>query len=451
MKEKSIHNDFLTSVQTAASSWRWPTYQNWLARDDWYQSAHRDFHSAEQPFWWKGLPDSLAKKIRSTSYIEWRYYSIVSDDFHGICGFSLFNPENHFAQASEGGLIVIIAGALNGAARILERSNLHDAAGQLERVQEFCFMHMFPMDSVIFHGSERQHLSASHQGLELRIDQVNLQMAEINLEIESALSLKFTHQAVNGCPVLAPVGGEDFRTIPGAHWTVFNPSPVATVSGVMTIRPGILNLSENTPGAVNPNFVSPPLAQRLYDGYVKIKLDNAAGYYEHSFGINPMPLHGWDFIFVPSPAQKAGLVLQCYRGSHHLTYLEVVWAESDGQWKSLRIPESSLKVEWTETDWHPALRVHVPRKRMIRAQYNGYSLEIENSVMGEIPFLRSHSPVVRHFFISEELSLTDWVLKDAAGRVCVEIKGALSGGETARGRWFYNLNGIFSLSGHKPF
>jgi len=58
---------------------------------------------------------------------------------------------------------------------------------------------------------------------------------------------------------------------------------------------------------------------------------------------------------------------------------------------------------------------------------------------------------VRHFFISEELSVTSWKVVDRDGKVCVDIKDALSGGETARGRWFYNLNGIFSLSGQKPF
>ncbi len=447
----SIHSEFLSSLSAPELSWRWPSYQNWLLRDDFCKAPEKQQSATELPLLWKALPTGLMSKFRSAAFIEWRYYSIISENFHGICGFSLFNPENHFAQVSEGGLIVIVAGALDAAAATLESSGTQGTLEQLGRVKEFCFMHVFPMDTVIFHGPHRQHVSASHQGLELKIEHTDMQTADITLEVEGRLSLRMRHQAARGCPVLSPVTGTDFQTIPGAHWTVFNPSPVARVDGQMIIRPGLLNFSETAPGAHNPNFVSPPLAEKLYDGYVKVSLDNSAGYYEHSFGLNPMPLHGWDFVFVPTPDAQAGLVLQTYRGSRQVTYLEVLWAEKDGEWKTLHIPSSDFQSEWTETSWHPVMRVHVPRKRVMKARHKGYTVEIENRVVGEIPFVRAHSPVVRHFFISEELSFTSWTLTDPQGKVCVQVKDALSGGETARGRWYYNLNGIFSINAQKPF
>lgn len=447
----ALNRDFLSTLSRPELSWRWPFYQNWLTREDFCVATDETAQSTERPLWWKALPSAVIDKFRSTAFIEWRYYAIVSHQFHGICGFSLFNPENHFAQMSEGGLIAIVAGALENAALALSKSDGKDGQEHFGRIKEFCFMHVFPMDTVIFYGPQRQHVRASHQNIELRIEQIDLQTAEIFIEMEGGLSLKIVHKAVSGCPALAPVTGTDFRTIPGAHWTVFNPSPVAEVSGSIVVRPGLLNTSENSPGSHSPNFISPPLAQRLFDGYVKVQLDKEAGYYEHSFGLNPMPLHGWDFVFVPSPKSKSGLVLQTYRGSQQVTYLEVLWENQDGKWQTLHVPQSDFKVEWSETSWHPVMRVHVPRNRIIRAQHAGYSIEITNTVLGEIPFIRSHSPVVRHFFISEELSLTSWKVTDSKGRVCVEVKDALSGGETARGRWYYNLNGVFSINAQKPF
>lgn len=449
-----INSEFLSSLSQSGISWRWPLYQSWLMRDD-FCSISKSSNSmpSRLSFLWKKLPIDLFSRFRTASYIEWRYYSILSDRFHGICGFSLFNPENHFAQLSEGGLIVIVAGGLDGAASSLQKSGTAalSPTEQTDRVKEFCFMHVFPMDSVIFYGPQRQHVRASHQGIEIKIEHLDAQSADIFIELEGGLSVNLKHRSVPGCPALAPLTGTDFKTIPGAHWTVFNPSPLSQVNGSLTIRPGLLNCSENSPGVHNPNFVSPPLANKLYNGYLRVDLENAAGYYEHSFGVNPMPLHGWDFVFAPSPALHAGLVLQTYRGSQQMSYLEVVWKDGSGEWKTLRVPQSHLDVEWTETSWHPVMRVHVPRQRVIRAHYQGYKIEVHNTVSGEIPFVRAHSPAVRHFFISEELSFTQWKLTDSSERVLVDVKDVLSGGETARGRWFYNLNGIFSMIASKPF
>jgi hypothetical protein len=448
-----LHPQFLSEVCNNSISWRWPAYQAWLAREDFTssQQTKQTGQAAPAPLWWNALPPSLLNRYRSAAFIEWRYFSIISPDFHGICGFSLFNPEHHFPQFSEGGLIAIVAGALQGAVDRLVHESQHRAGEELERVPEFCFMHVFPMETVIFHGPERQHVRASHDGVELKIDMLDAQTADIEIEMEGGLSVRLRHQAMSGSPALRPVTATDFSTIPGAHWTIFNASPVAEVTGTLVVRPGLLECSEDGPNAHNPNFISRPLAEQLHNGYVKLKLDRAAGYYEHSFGLNPIPIHGWDFLFVPSPANKSGLVLQTYKGSEEASYLEVLWQTSDGSWKTLHIPVSECDVEWSESSWHPGLRVHVPRKRSIRAQKDGYTLTVSNRILGEIPFIRAQSPVVRHFFISEEFSSTSWSVTDAQGNECVRVTDVLSGGETARGRWYYNLSGLFNGSTSKPF
>ncbi|MBM3380930.1 MAG: hypothetical protein FJY29_00610 [Betaproteobacteria bacterium] len=445
----TLSSSILSEIHGNKLAWHWPQYQSTLGKED--LCAYDAGGMAKPPLWWNTLPQKLMGKYQSAAFIEWRYFSILSPDFHGICGFSLFNPEHHLPQFAEGGLIAIVAGALDGAAEKLQQDTHHRAGEELEKIQEFCFMHVFPMETVIFHGENRQNVSASHDGIELKIDMVDLQTADIQLEMEGGVSVRLRHQALPGSPVLPPVTATDFRTVPGAHWTIFNPSPVAQVSGTVLVRPGLLRQSEAAPSVHNPNFVSPPLASRLDNGFVKIQITDAPGYYEHSFGLNPMPLHGWDFLFVPTPEQRAGLVLQTYRGSADASYLEVMWQQSNAEWKVLHVPVSQCSIDWSETSWHPALRVHVPRKRTIKAQLDGYQIEIQNKIFAEIPFIRAHSPVVRHFFIAEEISATSWKVIDAQGKVCVDVKDALSGGETARGRWYYSLQGLFALSAAKPF
>jgi hypothetical protein len=445
----TLNSSILSEIQGNKLAWHWPYYQAFMGKDDFCTNEAKG--SENRPLWWNALPQNFLNKYRSSAFIEWRYYSILSPDFHGICGFSLFNPEHHFPQFAEGGLIAIVAGALDGAAERLQKEAHHRAGDELQKIQELCFMHVFPMETVIFHGENRQNVSAIHEGIELKIEMLDLQTAEIQLEMEGGLSVRLRHQALPGSPVLPPVTATDFRTVPGAHWTIFNPSPVAQVSGSVLVRPGLLRKSEAAPSVYNPNFISPPLAERLDNGFVKIQINDAPGYYEHSFGLNPMPLHGWDFLFVPTPEQRAALVLQTYRGSEAASYLEIMWQQGHSDWKVLHVPVSACSIDWSETSWHPTLRVYVPRRRTIKAEWDGYRIEIENRIYGEIPFVRAHSPLVRHFFISEEISTTSWKVTDAQGKVCVDVKDALSGGETARGRWYYNLQGLFTLGSAKPF
>ena len=447
----AFDDHFLAEIKSPLLSWRWPSYSSWFEKGHYAESQKQTDSTGESPLWWSIVPKTVLNRYSCAAFIEWRYFAILSPDFHGICGFSLFNPQHHFPQFSEGGLIVIIAGALDRAVEKVRNNRFYRVGEELDCLQEICFMHVFPMESVIFYGEERQNVSARHNGIEVRIEMLDLQTAKVQIEMEGGLSVELEHKAFSGSPKLNPVAATDFRTIPGAHWTIFNPSPIAQVNGSIKIRPGLLELCERAPNSYNPNFISPLLADRLSNGYVKVDVTDAAGYYEHSYGMNPMPVHGWDFLFAPCLKKKAGIVLQTYRGSEKSSYLEVVWQQEDLNWKTLHIPQSECQTEWAESSWNPALRVHVPRKRLIRAQADGYSVEIENKIFGEIPFIRAHSPVVRHFFISEEVSQTTWRVLDSSGKTVVEVVDALSGGETARGRWFYNLNGLFSSSSVKPF
>jgi hypothetical protein len=159
----------------------------------------------------------------------------------------------------------------------------------------------------------------------------------------------------------------------------------------------------------------------------------ANGYAEHSFGIRPLPLQGWDFLFVPKPETSEALVLQTYRGSQALRYVEVCWLQN-GALRKWRFPAESLRLDWSERVYDPVLGVQRPLRRRIEAAAGGLRLSLDNRVLHRIPLLRRQRLAVRHFFISEEIGIADWCLSDDFGRVLVEVQGQPCGGELAHRR-----------------
>jgi len=159
----------------------------------------------------------------------------------------------------------------------------------------------------------------------------------------------------------------------------------------------------------------------------------ASGYYEHSFGIRPLPLHGWDFLFVPDAERRQSVVMQTYRGSQALRYVEVCW-QQDGGARYQRFNADSLQLSWAETTDDALLRAKRPLRRLIRAEAGGLRLQVDNRVLHRIPLLRPHRLAVRHFFISEEIGVADWTLRDARGHVVAEAVQQSCGGEVAHFR-----------------
>jgi hypothetical protein len=123
--------------------------------------------------------------------------------------------------------------------------------------------------------------------------------------------------------------------------------------------------------------------------------------------------------------------MQTYRRSRELRYLEAFWREGDEQ-RYQRFEADCLTLNWGDSFVHPNIGARVPTKRHLRAEKNGLVLEAENRMLYQIPFLRPEVYFVRHFFISEEVGLTSWRLKDKSGKILFEAKDVPSGGETAR-------------------
>ena len=408
---------------TDNDNWRWPIYQRLI----------HDGTDSEHPAA-PALPVARPRLpgLASACFIEWRYWSVLSEKFHGIVGLSLVNPEQRFAGIAEGGLLLIIAG-------LFDRPE-HIDRGPQPRFEppltELCWMHLFPITACTFDQPRPGWLRAGDAHGRIEIDQHTA--AEADLRIDAAgLRLSLSHR---GLPEAAiePVLGADLdrglAALMGSHWQVHCPSPVATCDGEIRIEPGALATLANAPGGTADSYATPALRARVAAGERVFDWQRASGYYEHSFGMRPLPLHGWDFLFIPDAERRQSVIMQTYRGSRALRYLEVCWRQ-DGEARYQRFSANSLQLRWAQTTDDPLLRARRPLRRLIQAEAGGLRLQVDNRILHRIALLRPYRLAVRHFFISEEIGIADWTLRDARGHVIAEAVDQPCGGELAQFRW----------------
>jgi hypothetical protein len=403
-----ISSQLARPLLAPSTAWRFPSYGRALL------DAHTPV--LEQPW-----PDATVRPLLPAAFVEWRYYSVLAPAFHGIVGAALFNPFARFAELADGGLLLIVAG-------VFDAPNQPDAlarAAARGELAEICWMHLFPLTTLRFEGGT---LAAAHADAELRIVHSTLQDAALSI-VADGLTLHLRHSGLPGS-ALDPVFADDLRRTPGAHWVVANPSPMAHVGGELRLaRPFVAALV----GQHGSSFASPALLDRLNGDQHVAPLANENGYYEHSWGINPLPLHGWDFLFAPNVARRQGLVLQTYTRSDRLRYLELFWHQ-EGTPRYARFGADQLQLTWPRQQLHPRIGAHVPLARTIQASQGGLRLHVENAIPHQIPLLRPDKALTRHFFISEQIGFVRWRLTDDAGRVVAESDYIPAGGEVAYGR-----------------
>jgi hypothetical protein len=404
----------ISTVATSGPDWRWPDYERSLA------GAKHCPPLLRPPLW-----RALTAPLLAASYTEWRYYAVIAPAFHGICGLALINPDDCCARVAESGLLLIIAGIVDPPA-----PDRGSEATPPQPGEDLCWMHRFPLAGCKLDGGDLDAEDAGHR-LTLRHD--GPCHAEIELRSVSGLGLRMTHA---GPPdsAIEPVFGDDFRHLPGAHWVVHCPSPFAASTGELHLGP---ELAETLPAAPRPELpcrASPRLLERIGDDTAHVRWQHASGYAEHSYGVNPLPLHGWDFLFVPDAQRAQSVVLQTYRGSRRLRYVEACWLDDQGRPRRQRFDHAQMTLHWDERCFDPELGVERPLRRTIRAEAAGLHLRVDNRVLHRIPLLRPERLLVRHFFISEEIGVADWVLTDDRGRALAEARGQPCGGELAHFR-----------------
>ena len=411
----AIDPELLASFAAPHPGWRWPDYDRALSPG----SAIPLLRSPP----WRGLLGALLP----ASFVEWRYYAVISDAFRGIVGLALVNPRNHFPRLGESGVVAIVAGILDRPANRLALTGADGAAD----LCELCWMHLFPFSRCTFDDPSPGSLTAEDRGVRLRLTHRGGAGADLELESVDGLAVRMTHDGIPGM-ALAPVAGTDLRSLPGAHWIVHNPSPVALASGEIRVGPESATWPRSA-GAHSSTWASAALLGRARAGAASFGWTGASGYYEHSFGIQPLPLHGWDFLFVPDAQRRQGLVMQTYRGSSALRYIEVCWQE-DGTPRHLRFAAEQMRLEWAERCRDPVLGAVRPLRRMVSAEADGLRLAVDARVVHRVPLLRHERPAPRHFFICEEIGIACWSLSDERGRVIAQASDQPCGSELAHPR-----------------
>ncbi len=408
----------LAHIQQPSPGWRFPIYAGTL-----FDGNHATLRAAGSTLDAPGWYQRTLRRWISAAFIEWRYFSVITPAFHGIVGMALFNPAELFKQLAEGGLLVILAGMLDLPEQLAAQSHT------MRDLPQICWMHLFPTDQLTFEGIDAATVRAEGQGVQLVCEHLAPQQHRLLLRHERGLEVRLEHYGLDGTAI-APTYAEDVGYLPGTHWVVYNPSPIARTSGAITMTPEFL---AQIIGQSFPTIASPALARLVARDTCCARWDHGNGYYEHSFGLNPLPLHGWDFLFVPDAQRQQGIVLQTYQRSQTLRYLEVLWHDGAEQ-RYTRFSADQLHLVWEDTYLDPHIHVRLPRKRVIVAHKPGLQLELENTILHQIPFLRPATPAVRHFFISEQIGVTNWRLMDDADKLLVEVRDQPSGGEIAHGR-----------------
>ncbi|MFP4321867.1 MAG: hypothetical protein ACLFTK_05380 [Anaerolineales bacterium] len=407
---------FIQPTLGCTNEWRFPHYDSALRQKLSVDGAQPIPLIAERA-WQRTFTPLLG-----ATYIEWRYYSIISASFHGILGVAFVNPYNRVPFIAEEGMLVILAGMVDAP---------RDGTGlgatiQANQHAELCYMHLFPTAACTFEGHT---FHGEYQGVTLHMEQPTTQQAEINLTNPDGLDVALT---LNGLPgfEIPPHYADDLRRVPGAHWTVYCPAPVATTSGRIQASSHFLRGLRHKPDPNRANRISDTL---YHSGDLDITWQDASGYYEHSFGLNPLPLHGWDFLFVTDAAHKRGIVMQTYPRSESLRYIETCWWSDEGP-QYVRFTADQMDMHWVENYTDPEVGVPLPTHRRIQARGQGLRLEVDNFVTHQIAFLRAHKLAVRHFFISEQIGFCDWRLTTEGGEVLAEVVGQPCGGEVAHFR-----------------
>lgn len=414
----------------AEASWRWPRYC------DRWRSGRRASTGGRIGSAPGGRPWS--RTLAAACYVEWRYFAVLSPVFQGIVGLALVNPEARFSSIAEGGLLLIVAGVFEPGIAFAEATEGPAPASTETSAEaaELCWMHLFDTADCRFDAPAPGAVDASDRTCRLRLRQPASAQAELEVVTESGLEIRLQHQGVDGV-LMEPVLAQDFDPglagWLGGHWRVDCPAPLARCDGEIALGPDAVAALAAAPGGANPSYASAALRARLAAGRRSFAWSGANGYAEHSYGVRPLALHGWDFLFAPNGQSGESVVLQTYRGSRRLRYLEVCWRQ-DGRARHHRFDTDGFELEWTERAHDPVLGVVRPLRRSITARGGGLRLRLDNRVLHRVPLLRRGKLAVRHFFISEELGVVDWSLEDAQGQRLVEVRSQPCGGELAHFR-----------------
>lgn len=391
-------NGLIASSDTRTSWWRWPGYARLLA-------ACRNGPKLPSVYDTLGWPKELelrrlgglSSALALAGFIEWKYFAVLSPSFHGIIGLSLYNPDARFPHLAEGGLLLVVAGTIGG-----------------DTPAPFVDMHLLP--TATLQGLEGPRLQARHGDVSLDVlDDAARQRSSLVVTVADRLRVEanFSGAALQTEPYVAA------STCPLAlsHWIVHNRMPCASTDGCISVARSITHAQHDRTESWS----------------------NSAAYFEHAWGLHPLPWQGWDFMFAPGDpnlAARPWAVLQSYRNMSTLTRLDLGWLDgSTGHAVSSVFKASELDIKWGEEEYDVPLAAWIPKRRVLVGRNASHTVRLENSIDTTLRFLRPQTPAVRCFFIGEQLGSASWSVYDHQGQPVMTSGTIRAGGEIAYARF----------------
>lgn len=428
-------------VLPTGSAWKWPLYERALSSGKLFSNAGTLLGGRAN------LCRRELREIATAAYIEWKYFSVLSPSFHGIVGFSLFNPKERFSHLAEGGMLVIVAGEVPPA-----------VPGSV-RHHHFVWMHLFASADVNF--SEQESRAQDKSAVfHLRTDGV-AECVSVSSNEGLDLHCKVGPAGVDPTWKTRPLLGTDVNGFPSGHWVVNNTIPVGNSSGRLSLSADLIGKLSSGGEHEPSSFWSPcrevhgaddRLATQGQTGKRRkrcavggpaealAELDtawNAApAYFEHSWGLHPLPAQGWDFFFAPLPDGAGGAVLQSYKNSREMTRLDIWWKDQDTlQTRSTSFVSGQLSIDWCDPSFDRQMGAWLPAGRVLTGANERYRIVLSNPVRHTLPFLRPQTAAVRCFFIGEQIGSAHWSLHTLDGALVTEGRAERAGGEVAYARF----------------
>ena len=422
-------------LATTCASWKWPQYKQAIAADIFVTEAQPDSKRKNSGFLVEAAKNAGLQQLRkllSASFVEWKYYSVLTQAFHGIIGFSFYNPEQKFERAAEGGLLLVVAGNIG------------------PKQSQMVYMKLFPESALIYSSSNNfkgKHGSVSFEILD--------DSCKASIRISDAEGFDLCCVVEGDNPTSPwhprPLVDTQLNPLPGGHWIVHNRIPVGQSSGKISMSRNFIECLrvQGTCSSATPGLMGRPNGLDANSYWLekssqleKIPETNiwewkdAPAYFEHSYGLHPLTSQGWDFFFAPLEGCFGGAVLQSYKNSMSLKQLDIFWIDQEtNEKRSTSFSGDNLKIEWHEKEYDRKLKAWIPIERRLHAANESYSVQLTQRIHSTLRFLRPQTLAVRCFFIGEQIGTASWTLRDKHGKEIQKITNTLAGGEVAYWRF----------------
>lgn len=364
--------------------------KNILPKSEGYLHPYQGWHILSSEYDSDNWLDSLSH--------EWDYFMIHdrNNNFMGAIGYVLTNPRNKSTIMSK---------------LLPSRSNVAIIAELNGKVLPPEFMY-FALENTVLTNNDKYFyakIPGTKNWAKLSEASNNVIHLEGDSELfywdlfvqQSAKSINFTRK--NSDAPFTTKGSLDVGSLPGEFWIVDEVWPKARIDGHIIVK----STGEN------------------------IKITNASGYREISWGTHSMLLDGWDFlVYSGSENDRVIMIMQSYHQSKDLDYLDVSFYH-DNKLITQRFKANDGELGWYHEKWiySKSASQCVPLDTVIIAQNSKYRVEV-NAIIDnhQTNILQDAHFGSKLFFIQEQFPLINGkIIERRSGKTIASFAGQAGG------------------------